>query len=129
VPTKDQPVYSMNVARELTGLSERQIRYYDSMGLVCPRRTPGGHRLYSEREIERLGIVARLLNRGMTISQVSQRLAALDAKLRPEAGDGDAHFRTMRPQLTSYPSYPLNTRPDDRRDGPPRVKPGEVKPK
>ena len=112
--SKDQPVYPMSVARELTGLSERQIRYYDSMGLVIPKRTPGGHRLYSEKDIERLAWVARLIARGLTLAQVSDRLKALAERPNPNPDMGDAQFRTMRHEPQIYPrSYPIGPSPEE----------------
>ena len=42
------------VARH-TGLSNRMLRHYDSLGLVRPTgRTSGGYREYSDADLERL---------------------------------------------------------------------------
>jgi len=37
-----------------TGWSQRMLRYLEQAGLVAALRTPGGHRLYGPRQIERL---------------------------------------------------------------------------
>lgn len=37
---RDLAVLPMSVVRELTGLSDRQIRYYDQQGLIEPHRGP-----------------------------------------------------------------------------------------
>lgn len=39
----------------LTGISTRTLRYYDSIGLLCPiEKTEAGYRLYDEKALERL---------------------------------------------------------------------------
>lgn len=63
-------VYSMGVAERLTGLTARQIRYWEQQGLLKPSRTPGRHRMYSEADILRLKEVKRLLGEGMTLDRV-----------------------------------------------------------
>ena len=45
---------------EFPDISISKIRYLEDQGLLAPRRTPGGYRLFSEEDIERLEIVLRL---------------------------------------------------------------------
>ena len=45
---------TMQQAAEATGWSQRMLRYLEQAGLVAALRTPGGHRVYGERQIERL---------------------------------------------------------------------------
>ena len=73
----------MAAVRALTGLSDRQLRYYDQQGLVVPRRSPGGHRLYTAAEVDRLLRVRELLSAGLTVRQVA-------ALLMPAPGSGPA---------------------------------------
>lgn len=110
--SKDQPVYPMRVATELTGLTERQIRYYDTMGLVTPRRTAGGHRLYSQHDIERLNMVARLIAKGLTVEQVAKRLNEEDQKRQRVSDISDASFRMMRPHPSYGAGLPVGNRVD-----------------
>jgi adenosylhomocysteinase len=49
-------------AAELTGWSQRMLRYLEQAGLVAALRTPGGHRLYGRRQIERLQGLRELLD-------------------------------------------------------------------
>lgn len=69
------PVYPIGVVKELTGLSERQIRYYDKTGVVVPKRTAGSKRLYSEADIDLLREVKILMGKGMRIEEVKEELA------------------------------------------------------
>jgi MerR family transcriptional regulator/heat shock protein HspR len=50
----DHPRYSISVAAELAGMHPQTLRAYEAKGLVRPRRTPGGTRRYSDRDVERL---------------------------------------------------------------------------
>lgn len=102
------PVYSMGVAERLTGLTSRQIRYWETHGLIKPARTKGRQRLYSEADISRLKEIKRLMGEGMTLERVKQYLAAREAKRR-QAELSERAARLERGQrLTSL--YPLNNR-------------------
>lgn len=75
-PDRDRPLYPMSVAAELTGLTPRQIRYYDQRGLVSPHRTRGGHRLFSGRDLERLLTIKRYLREGYMLREIRRILEA-----------------------------------------------------
>lgn len=42
---------------KLTGVSVRTLHHYDSIGLLCPSRSPSGYRLYSQKDLERLQLI------------------------------------------------------------------------
>ncbi len=56
----DEPIYVISVAAEMAGMHPQTLRQYDRLGLVSPRRTGGGGRRYSLREVEMLREVQRL---------------------------------------------------------------------
>ena len=70
--------YMISVAADLAGLHPQTLRMYESKGLVRPQRTPGGTRLYSEADIERLRVVQRLT------SELGLNLAGVELVLRLE---------------------------------------------
>jgi DNA-binding transcriptional MerR regulator len=45
---------------EFPDVSISKIRYLEDEGLVTPRRTPGGYRLFSEEDVDRLQTILRL---------------------------------------------------------------------
>ncbi|MDI6870231.1 MAG: MerR family transcriptional regulator [Bacillota bacterium] len=92
---KDQPVYSMGVVERLTGLTGRRIRYYEQMGLVSPARSPGNQRLYSERDVERLKQIGRLMDRRLTTRRV-RRL------LEDQAGPGERPLSVATSSTTQW---------------------------
>lgn len=45
---------------EFPDISISKIRYLEDQGLLTPRRTPGGYRLFSDEDVERLELILRL---------------------------------------------------------------------
>src|SRR6266498_5296207 len=45
---------------EFPDISISKIRYLEDQGLLAPRRTEGGYRLFSEDDVERLETILRL---------------------------------------------------------------------
>ena len=73
-------VYPIGVVQRLTGLSARQIRYYEKEGLLRPSRTRGNRRLYSLADVERLRQVKVLLEQGLNLEGVRAYLAAQEGQ-------------------------------------------------
>ncbi len=78
VDEQAQARYMISVAAELVGMHPQTLRIYESKGLVRPKRTPGGTRLYSERDLERLRLIQRLT------TELGLNLAGVEAVLRLE---------------------------------------------
>lgn len=89
----ERPV-GIGEASRLTGLSERQIRYYEKQGLVQPRRTAGRQRQYGLQEIARLRDIKSLLDRGQTLGVAR----AVLGRARPSPDDSDVRSRLMAGQ-------------------------------
>lgn len=75
LPGKDVPIYPIGSVEKLTGLTARQIRYYESKGLVEPARTEGNQRLYSQAQVERLLTVKKLMAEGYNLKSVKEYFA------------------------------------------------------
>jgi MerR family transcriptional regulator, heat shock protein HspR len=81
----ERPRYMISIAAELVGMHPQTLRIYEAKGLVRPGRTPGGTRLYSERDLERLRLIQRLTSElGLNLAGVSRVIALEDelAQLR-----------------------------------------------
>ncbi len=79
----DRPRYMISVAAELVGMHPQTLRIYEAKGLVRPRRTPGGTRLYSEADLERLRLIQRLTSElGLNLAGVESVLRLQDEVLR-----------------------------------------------
>jgi adenosylhomocysteinase len=69
-------------AADATGWSQRMLRYLEQAGLVAALRTPGGHRMYGPRQIERLQRLRDLLaERGVGITDI-----AFELRMRTDPG-------------------------------------------
>ncbi|UFJ42889.1 MerR family transcriptional regulator [Brevibacillus humidisoli] len=66
---------SIKELKRKTGITDRTLRYYDSLGLLRPSgSTPGGHRLYSQQDIEKLYVILFLKQLGFRLSDIQQML-------------------------------------------------------
>jgi MerR family transcriptional regulator/heat shock protein HspR len=60
----------ISVAADLVSMHPQTLRIYEQKGLVRPGRTPGGTRLYSERDLDRLQRIQDLTNAGLNLAGV-----------------------------------------------------------
>lgn len=62
-------------AEELTGISRQNIRYYEKMGLLNPKRDAGnGYRKYDEEDIERLKAILLFRKLDMPLEEIRKLL-------------------------------------------------------
>ncbi|MFF5448491.1 MerR family transcriptional regulator [Streptomyces sp. NPDC012888] len=60
-----------------TGVSERSLRYYEAQGLLVSDRTPGGHREYPERAIDRVIRIQELYAAGLNSRKIQRILPCM----------------------------------------------------
>jgi MerR family transcriptional regulator/heat shock protein HspR len=97
----------ISVAAELAGLHPQTLRMYEARGLVRPSRTPGGTRVYSDADVERLRLIQRLTTElGLNLAGVEHvlrledelkrlrgRMAQLERELRDEIRSTHKEYR------------------------------------
>ena len=65
----DKPIYNLKVVLRETGIKADVLRAWERRyGLPMPQRSPGGHRLYSERDIAIIKWLITRQNEGLSIS-------------------------------------------------------------
>ncbi|MDT4948318.1 MAG: adenosylhomocysteinase, partial [Pseudonocardiales bacterium] len=100
-----QPL-TIHQAAEATGWSQRMLRYLEQAGLVAALRTPGGHRHYGPRQIERLQRLRELIDRhGLGITEIAFELRMrTDPTLARAVDDwfGPLHRSAAPPQAGIY---------------------------
>ena len=69
---RSMPLLSMNIVMQLTGLTARQIRYYEEQELVLPARTEGKQRMFSLDDIDTLLEIKDLLKTGVNIAGIKK---------------------------------------------------------
>jgi MerR family transcriptional regulator, heat shock protein HspR len=88
----ERALYMISVAADLVGMHPQTLRIYENKGLVRPQRTPGGTRLYSESDLDRLRIIQRLT------TEVGLNLAGVELVLRLEDELRKTHTQIERLQ-------------------------------
>lgn len=71
---KERKVITIGIVSELTGLSERQIRYYEERKLIFPERSPKGNRKYSFLDVEHLMDIANKREEGVQTFEIRQEM-------------------------------------------------------
>lgn len=72
---KFKKVISIGIVSELTGLSYRQIRYYEEKNLIFPERSEKGTRKYSFIDIEALIDIAGYVEEGVRTLDIKRKLS------------------------------------------------------
>jgi DNA-binding transcriptional MerR regulator len=96
--------------QEFPDISISKIRYLEDQKLVAPRRTPGGYRLYSAGDVQRLRTILRLQrDEFLPLRVIRQELASGRAAndVAPSAGDGAGARRKRSPSVTAPSSGAL----------------------
>jgi MerR family transcriptional regulator/heat shock protein HspR len=98
--------YMISVAADLAGLHPQTLRMYEARRLVTPARTPGGTRLYSDADVERLRLIQRLTTElGLNLAGV-QHVLRLEDELRQLQARMDRLERELREEIrTVHRSY------------------------
>jgi MerR family transcriptional regulator/heat shock protein HspR len=85
----DRGVFMISVAAELAEMHPQTLRMYEQRGLIEPKRSPKGTRLYSHADVERLKRIQQMTaEMGMNLAgvervfELEQQLAGMTAKLR-----------------------------------------------
>jgi MerR family transcriptional regulator/heat shock protein HspR len=77
----DRGVFMISVAAELAEMHPQTLRMYEARGLIEPKRSPKGTRLYSQDDVERLRRIQEMTTEwGMNLAGV-ERVLELEEKL------------------------------------------------
>lgn len=94
----DTPLYPIREVSRLTGVNSVTLRAWERRyGLICPQRTPKGHRLYAQDDITRIERILQWLNRGVSVSQVAELINQPEAVETPAPASHD--WESQRQQL------------------------------
>lgn len=79
--SSDRGVFMISVAAELAEMHPQTLRMYESRGLIEPKRSPKGTRLYSQQDVDRLRRIQEMTAElGMNLAGV-ERVFELEEKL------------------------------------------------
>ena len=85
-----------------TGRTIETIRYYEKIGLLpAPLRTRGGHRAYRDHHFERLTVIRRSRELGLSIAEIRRLLTVIERG--GQCGEVQeimlAHLQTIRSKI------------------------------
>jgi len=78
-------LYKVHEFAEVAGVTVRTLHHYDRLGLLEPRRSAAGYRIYTLRDLERLEQIVALKFLGLPLKQIKTLLDRKDALHLPEA--------------------------------------------
>lgn len=88
--------YTVNELARLTGLTPRTLRYYDSIGLLCPARDGSNdYRRYSGQDVDRLQQILLFREMGLPLEEIR---GVLDAPDYDRAGVLRTHLERLLAQ-------------------------------
>jgi MerR family transcriptional regulator/heat shock protein HspR len=95
----DDGRYMISVAAQLVGMHQQTLRMYETKGLVRPKRTPGGTRLYSDADLERLRVIQRLTTElGLNLAGV-EHVLRLEDELRRQRARAERLEHELREEI------------------------------
>jgi MerR family transcriptional regulator/heat shock protein HspR len=117
--SSDRGVFMISIAAELADMHPQTLRMYESRGLIEPKRSPKGTRLYSQADVERLRRIQEMTAElGMNLAGVervfeleqqleatSRKVAALEKRatqLSAEVQRLEAVRRELRAEIVPY---------------------------
>jgi MerR family transcriptional regulator/heat shock protein HspR len=87
--SSDRGVFMISVAAELAEMHPQTLRMYEARGLIEPKRSPKGTRLYSQKDVDRLRRIQEMTAElGMNLAgvervfELEEQLEAMQRKLR-----------------------------------------------
>ena len=102
--SEDQGVFMISVAAELAEMHPQTLRMYEARGLIEPRRSPKGTRLYSHADVERLRRIQEMTAElGMNLAGV-ERVFELESELERMAQRLEEMERQAAEELDGPPA-------------------------
>jgi len=108
--SSDHGVFMISVAAELADMHPQTLRMYEQRGLITPKRSPKGTRLYSQEDVDRLrriqemtaelGLnlagVEKVLALEADLERARKRVAALEKRMHEAQTEMEAELERVR---------------------------------
>ncbi|MDH4945284.1 helix-turn-helix transcriptional regulator [Sulfurimonas sp. C5] len=76
----DEPVYLISIVAKMLDIHPQTLRQYERENLICPSRSDGRIRLYSQRDVDKIKMILRLTR------ELGVNIAGVDIILRLKEG-------------------------------------------
>lgn len=109
---RNDSIYPISVVMNMTNLTARQIRYYETHGLIKPARSKGNQRLYTPADVDNLLLIKSLLDKGLNLDGIKAVMNGpkpVETANTPAAPPDAPVFNPQRPAIPKLTSlYPVN---------------------
>lgn len=95
-----QSTYKVAELAKLSGLTERTLRYYDQIGLLEPKRSDNGYRIYDSNDVRKLQHIMILRSCGIGLSDISAFLSGSDTDLATYLQEHLSRLEDQRNKIT-----------------------------
>lgn len=85
-----------------TGASVRSLRYYEEQGLLTSVRSAGAQRHYRDADVERVQLLQRLYDAGLSSRTIAALLPCVDAPSTDASDDAFARLVAERDRLDAH---------------------------
>ncbi len=101
----EEPVYLISVVAKVLTIHPQTLRQYEREGLICPSRTDGKMRLYSQRDIDKIKMIQRLTR------DLGVNLAGVDIiiRLKEKIQSFEDEIEELKSQMVYTNKNSLNT--------------------
>lgn len=82
---EDYPAVTMGQAAQLLGVQPAFLRSLDAAGVITPKRSDGGHRRYSRRQLALAIRIRALFDDGLTLDAATRVVQLQDELARAQA--------------------------------------------
>ncbi len=91
----DEPVYLISIVAKILDIHPQTLRQYERENLICPSRSDGRIRLYSQRDIDRIKLILRLTR------ELGVNLAGVDIilRLKENVDEMENEIATLRQEV------------------------------
>ena len=94
---EDYPAVTMGQAAQLLGVQPAFLRSLDAAGVITPKRSDGGHRRYSRRQLALAIRIRALFDEGLTLDAATRVVQLQDELARALARIADLEARLGKP--------------------------------
>jgi DNA-binding transcriptional MerR regulator len=91
--------YSIKQLAELAGVTTRALRFYDSIGLLCPERLANGYRIFGSKDVDRLQLIMFYREMDLPLEEIGRLLDADSADAGHTLSEHLATLQSRRKRL------------------------------
>ena len=103
-------LYPIGTVPEITGVNAVTLRAWERRyGLIQPERTPKGHRMYSQTDMEKIQLILDQLGNGIAISRVAESLTTPDRSKNATADTWHGYQARMIDAISQFDENVLDS--------------------